>query len=80
MNKSPISPRKPRKSKPQKSPYVPIWVMPNVRQKARDLAALRQQNIAVVVEAELTRALEAALAVEARVQALIAAGQTEAPQ
>ena len=76
MSKSPASPRK-RKSKPQKSPYVPIWGMPATRELARELAALRHQEIGFVVTAVLAEAVSVA---RINAAALIAASQPEAPQ
>lgn len=47
--------------------------MPETRQRVRELAALRRQEINVTVDEVISHALAAARAVEARVQAKIAA-------
>lgn len=68
MSKSPARNRTLRSS-----PYVPVWVKKETRQRIRELAALRRQEINVTVDEVIAHALGAARAVEARVQAKIAA-------
>lgn len=68
MSKSPARNRVLRSS-----PYVPVWVKKETRQRIRELAALRRQEINVTVDEVVARALTAARYVEARVQAKIAA-------
>ena len=73
MSKSPARTRR----NVQKSPYVPIWVMPDTRQRIRELAALRRQEINVTVDEVISRALAAASDAEARIQARLAAREAK---